>query len=180
MSQIVIAKRYAKALFNLAKKERNLETLQEDLSELASAFKTSLDLQKILADTKVPSKVKKDVIDQILDKYQLHPLVCTFAKYLLSKNRIIILPDVETVFANLVRESLGYLEAEITVAVDLPSSLKDKLIAQLSKQSGKKVNVTVKVDPSIIGGVVTRIGSVVIDGSIRNQLTRVHQSIARG
>ncbi len=180
MSQIVIAKRYAKALLNLAEKEKALETVSKELLEVTQTFTGSQELQSVLADTKIPSLVKTDIVNEIIEKQQLTPLVSTFLQYLMSKRRIALLGDIEIVFSQLVREKLGILEAEVTVAKQLSEDEIADVTKQLSEYSGKKVHVSIHVDNSIIGGIVTRIGSVVIDGSLRNQLTRVYQSIIRG
>ena len=180
MSQIVIARRYARALFNLAEKDEIFAAVNTDLSEIVQIFASSEKLQIVLVDPKIPNLVKRNIVLQILDQLQLRPLVRTFIEYLLSKKRITLLSDIETVFSGLVREKMGILNAEITVAKELPETTITEITRQLSGYAGKDVHVSVKIDNSIIGGVVTRIGSVVIDGSLRNQLTRVYQSIIRG
>lgn len=180
MSQAVIAKRYAKALSNLAEKEKSLESVGNDLLAIAEVFNSSPDLSRVWVDTKIGMKVKEDILVELLKKLNVQPLVNTFVRYLLSKRRIILLPDIEQSFASLVQEKLGRLDAEVTVAYKLPATSVEQLEQRLSDYSGKKVQVTVNVDSSIIGGIVTRIGSIVIDGSIRNQLAQVHQSIIRG
>lgn len=180
MSQTVIAKRYAKALFHLAEKENAHEAVGQDLAEFSQSFAASEELQNVLADTKISSLLKRDIVQKILEQLHPAPLVQTFIQYLLSKKRIFLLPEIEQVFSTLLREKLGRLDAEITVAKELPESTLAQITQKLSQSSGKDVHVRVKVDPEIIGGVVTRIGSVVIDGSLRHQLTRVYQSIIRG
>ncbi|MBF0278250.1 MAG: ATP synthase F1 subunit delta [SAR324 cluster bacterium] len=180
MSQIVIATRYAKALLNLAEKDGSIESVDEDLSEVVQTFNSSEELQSLFADPKVLSSDKRNIVLKILEKLQLRPLVHTFIEYLLSKKRIELLAEIQTVFSSLVREKMGILNAEITVAKELPESTISDIKQKLSNYSGKDVHVRVKIDNSIIGGVVTRIGSVVIDGSLRNQLARVYQSIIRG
>ena len=180
MSQIVIAKRYAKALFHLAEKGNAYETVGQDLAEFTQTFADSEELQNVLADTKISSLLKREIVNKILAQLRPTPLVQTFVQYLLSKKRIFLLADIEKVFSSLVREKLGRLDAEITVAKALSESRVFEITQKLSQFSGKDVHVDVKVDPEIIGGVVTRIGSVVIDGSLRHQLTRVYQSIIRG
>ena len=180
MSQIVIAKRYARALTNLIDKEKELESVLQSLTDLAEAFQSSSDLQKLLVNTKVSLDDKTKVIIQILEKMKAPPLVQTFMRYLLAKRRIMLLPEIEQAFSQLVMEKLGKLEADVTVAEELSKSNLKELEEKISSYSGKTVSVTQHTDPSILGGIITRIGSVVIDGSIRNQLTRVRQSIIRG
>ena len=177
MSQTVIARRYAKALFNLAEKDNTHECIGSELLEIAQTFEDSADLQAVLADTKISSLLKRDIVYKVLDQLAPSPLLRTFVQYLLSKKRLGLLGDIEAVFSQLVREKIGRLDAEITVALDLPDAAVKEITKQLFQHTGKDVHVSVKIDASIIGGVATRIGSTVIDGSLRNQLTRVYQSI---
>ena len=179
MSQFVIAKRYAKALVHLVK-DKDLETVSQELSSLTQVWTGSGELRQIISDPKIRQDAKEGILKQVLQKLQVQPLVQTFTRYLLSKRRIVLLPEIEQVFAQLVREKLGYLDAEVTVAKTLAAPTILALEKQLSQYSGKKVTVTQQVDPAIIGGIVTRLGSVVIDGSLRHQLIRVRQSIIRG
>lgn len=180
MSETVIAKRYAKALLNLAEKNQVLEEVAEHLSDVAAVYSGSSDLQKVIVDTKISTTDKLSVLKNILEKLELNPLVNTFTQFLLSKKRLPILPHIEAVFSKLVQEKLGWVDAEVTVAKKLTKAETTALTKKLSEYSGKQVHVNVNVDESILGGVVTKIGSVVIDGSLRNQLTLVYQSIIRG
>ena len=177
MSQNVIARRYAKALFNLAEKDNTHEALGGELLAIARIFENSSDLQTVLADTKISSLLKRDIVYKVLDRLAPSPLVRIFVQYLLSKKRMGLLTAIAAVFSRLVREKTGRLDAEITVARKLPQSAVSEITKQLSKYTGKDVHVSVKIDEAIIGGVVTRIGSTVIDGSLRHQLNRVYQSI---
>ena len=177
MSQTVIARRYAKALFNLAEKDKTYETVSRELQEIAQTFEDSADLRVILSDIKISSLIKRDIVYKVLDQLAPSPLVRTFLHYLLSKKRIGLLADIEIVFTRLVREKIGRLDAEITIARELPDTVVNEITDRLSKYAGKDVHVNLKIDASIIGGVITRIGSTVIDGSLSNQLTRVYQSI---
>ena len=178
MSQEVIARRYAKALINLA--EKDLENTGKSLTALADAFSNSKDLSEVLSDTKVSSQIKQNVLKKILKKIKVSKLVDTFIRYLLSKRRIVLLPNIERAFNLLLQEKVGRIEAGITVAQEIPEVTINKLEKGISKYSGKEVTVNITIDPAIIGGIVTRIGSVVIDGSIHTQLNQIRQSIIRG
>lgn len=180
MSEIVIAKRYAKALLNLAQQENALEVVEKSMSELSENYQHSEDLQKVFFDTKIQKSVKEGVLAKVLETLEAPKLVQTFAFYLLAKRRIVLLPEIQIAFSSLVREKLGRLDAKVTVAQELPSSTASELEKKLSEYSGKDVRVNYINDPTILGGVVTQIGSMVIDGSLRNQLNRIHQSIIRG
>ena len=178
MSQGVIARRYAKALINLA--EKDLENTGKSLTALADVYSNSTELSEVLSDTKVSSLIKQDVLKNILKKIKVSNLVDTFSRYLLAKRRIVLLPNIERAFNLLLQEKLCRIEAGITVAQEIPEVTVGKLEKAISRYSGKEVTVNITIDPAIIGGIVTRIGSVVIDGSIHTQLNQIRQSIIRG
>ena len=178
MSQGVIARRYAKALINLA--EKDLENTGKSLTALADVYSNSTELSEVLSDTKVSSQIKQNVLKIILKKIKVSKLVDTFIRYLLAKRRIVLLPNIERAFNLLLQEKVGRIEAGITVAQEIPEVTINKLEKAISKYSGKEVTVNITIDPAIIGGIVTRIGSVVIDGSIHTQLNQIRQSISRG
>ena len=178
MSQGVIARRYAKALINLA--EKDLEITGNSLAEIADVYSNSTELSEVLSDTKISSQIKQDVLKNILKKIKVSKLVDTFIRYLLAKRRIVLLPNIERAFNLLLQEKLGRIEAGITVAQEIPEVTVGKLEKAISRYSGKEVSVNITIDPAIIGGIVTRIGSVVIDGSIHTQLNQIRQSIIRG
>ncbi|MBF0236412.1 MAG: ATP synthase F1 subunit delta [SAR324 cluster bacterium] len=180
MSQFVVAKRYAKALVSLVDTEKELEELGNALTEIAQIYGESTELQHVMIDTKISTQIKNQILVDVMKKQKINAVVQNFVQYLLSKRRIVLLPDIQSAFSRLVMEKLGRLEAEVTVAEELSKSALKELESQLSRYSGKTVSVVQKTDPSIIGGVVTRLGSVIIDGSIRNQLNSVRQSISRG
>ncbi len=178
MSQGVIARRYAKALINLA--EKDLEITGNSLAAIADVYSNSTELSEVLSDTKVSSQIKQNVLKKILKKIKVSKLVDTFTRYLLAKRRIVLLPNIERAFNLLLQEKLGRIEAGITVAQEIPEVTVGKLEKAISRYSGKEVTVNITIDPAIIGGIVTRIGSVVIDGSIHTQLNQIRQSIIRG
>lgn len=178
MSQGVIARRYAKALINLA--EKDLENTGKNLTALADVFSNSAELSEVLSDTKVSSQIKQNVLKEILKKIKVSKLVDTFIRYLLAKRRIVLLPNIERAFNLFLQEKLGRIEAGITVAQEISEVTVGKLEKAISRYSGKEVSVNITIDPAIIGGIVTRIGSVVIDGSIHTQLNQIRQSIIRG
>ena len=178
MSQGVIARRYAKALINLA--EKDLEITGNSLAAIDDVYSNSTKLSEVLSDTKISSQTKQDVLKNILKKIKVSKLVDTFIRYFLAKRRIVLLPNIERAFNLLLQEKVGRIEAGITVAQEIPEVTINKLEKAISKYSSKEGTVNITIDPAIIGGIVTRIGSVVIDGSIHTQLNQIRQSIIRG
>ena len=180
MSQGVIARRYAKALINLAEEKNILESTGQNFSNLIKIFKDSLELNEILTDTKGSSKVKLNVLKAVLDKIDASQLIDKFVRFVFFKRRISILQDIEKAFNYFLQEKLGRVEAKVTVPYELPKEDVGNLEKTISKISGKEASVSIYVDPNIIGGIVTRIGSVVIDGSLYTQLNQIRQTIIRG
>ena len=176
----MIARRYAKALVNLAEKEKDLENAGKNLTAITEVYKENSELRQVLSDTKVSSRVKQEILKDVLNTIKTSKLVDTFSRYLLAKRRIDILPDIERAFNLLLQEKLGRIEANVTAAYELPKETVKRLVNAISGYSGKEVKVSVAIDPSIIGGMVTRIGSTVIDGSIKTHLNKIRQSIIRG
>ena len=180
MSQGMIARRYAKALVNLAENEKDLDNTGKHLNSITEVYKENLELRQVLSDTKVSSGIKLEILKDVLSKIKVSKLVDTFSRYLLAKRRIDFLPDIERAFNLLLQEKLGRIEATVTTASELPKDTVKKLVDAISSYSGKEIEVNVTIDPSIIGGIVTRIGSTVIDGSIQTYLNQIRQSIIRG
>tara|TARA_B100001559_G_scaffold121376_1_gene102093 strand:+ start:617 stop:1159 length:543 start_codon:yes stop_codon:yes gene_type:complete len=180
VSQGMIARRYAKALVNLAENEKDLDNTGKHLNSITEVYKENLELRQVLSDTKVSSGIKLEILKDVLSKIKVSKLVDTFSRYLLAKRRIDFLPDIERAFNLLLQEKLGRIEANVTTASELPKDTVKKLVDAISSYSGKEIEVNVTIDPSIIGGIVTRIGSTVIDGSIQTYLNQIRQSIIRG
>ena len=180
MSQGVIARRYAKALINMAEESNDLENIGESFSNLAKVFKDSIELREVFSDTKIPSHVKQKLLKEVLIKIHAPELINRFSRFILFKRRIIILPDIERAFNYFLQEKLGRIEAKVTTPYELPKEDVGKLEKTISKYSGKKASVSINIDPTIIGGIVTRIGSVVIDGSVNTQLNQIRKTIIRG
>ena len=176
----MIARRYAKALVNLAEKGKDLDNAGKNLTAITVVYKENSELRQVLSDTKVSSMVKLEILKDVLNKIEASKLVDKFIRYLLAKRRIDFLPGIERAFNLLLQEKLGRIEAEVTAAHELPKETVRKLEKAISRYSGKNAEVNVTIDPSIIGGIITRIGSMVIDGSIHTQLNQIRQSIIRG
>lgn len=176
----IVARRYAQALMNLAVRQQSLDVVFAGLDELADTLAASEPLQALLTEPKVAPRVKEAVINELLSKIQVSPLVATFARFTTQKRRIGMLGEIREEFHDLADERLGRAKAEVTVAAALSQQQEDALRLRLEALSGKQVQLRVQVNPAILGGVVARIGSTVWDSSLRNQLNQIHQSIAQG
>ena len=180
MSQGIVAQRYAKALIGLTKTRKELEEAGEKLSEASEAYQSSVELQEILASNKVSYPVKQKILVELLERLKTSALVNTFSRYLLSKRRFELIPSISKAYDQMFQAKIGRVEAQVSVTHELSDASRKKLERTLSSLTGKEVQVSVNIDSGLIGGIVTRIGSTVYDGSLRNQLNLIHQSISKG
>jgi F-type H+-transporting ATPase subunit delta len=180
MSRGIVAQRYAKALIGLTTSKKELEEAGEKLSEASGAYLSSIELQEILASNKVSYPIKQKILGELLDRLKTPSLINTFCKYLLSKRRIELIPSISKAFETLYQIKIGRIQAQVSVTHELSDVNLKKLEKTLTSMTGMEVQVETKLDPHLIGGIVTRIGSTVFDGSIRKQLNLIHQSISKG
>ena len=177
----IVARRYAQALMNLAGKAGQIEQTAAALDDIADALGASPPLRAFLSDPKVALSAKEAVMEQVLAKAAPPPLVRTFVRLVTRKRRMGLLDAMRQEFHLLADERSGRATAVVTVAAKLTtaqqSALRERLIAVTGK---KQVQLDVRVDPDILGGLVARVGSTVWDSSLRNQLSRIQQSLVKG
>ena len=176
----VVARRYAQALMNLAAREKQIEAVAEGLDALGEALAADPRVGSFLAEPKVPPASKEAVMAEWLGGSGAPALLTTFVRYLTRKRRTALLEEIRLVFHDLADELRGRAKADVTVAAALTPEQEKRLQARLETLTGKQVQLRVQVDASILGGVVARIGSTVWDGSLRNQLNEIQQSIMQG
>ena len=175
----VVGRRYAKALLNLAGKDEKIEAVGNEIIEIAEVYKSSLVLQDLISDPVHTSKVKQGLIGEILTKMESSELVNKFCRFLTSKNRFEVINEVAMAYHVLASDMLGKATANVTVAKELSEDEKLTLQQKLSSFTGKEVSLSVTEDPSILGGAITSIGSLVLDGSVKNRLNLIRETISK-
>lgn len=180
MSNTVIARRYARALLNLAAEDDAIEEVGTGLAELAEMVRQSEDLREFLASPKVSQADQEQAVAELAGRMQPHRLLDVFVRYLCHKRRMLLLEDIHRVYRELADTRLGRAQAELIVATDLSGEVVQRLHRHIEALAGKDVELEVTVDPGILGGAITRIGSTVWDGSLRNKLRQIRQSIIEG
>jgi F-type H+-transporting ATPase subunit delta len=173
------AGRYARALFDVAIKERaDVEKVQSDLQQFVDLFAQHPSLAHTLGNPAIPASKKKAVAQALIERAGgLSPMVAKLMLLLAERDRLALLPDIARIYGERVMDHLNVIRAEVTTAVELAP---DRLLALehgLQQATGRKVVLESKVDPSIIGGVITRLGSTVYDGSVTTQLQKLKQSL---
>jgi F-type H+-transporting ATPase subunit delta len=179
MSAEAIARRYARAVFELGKELKNLPVISRDLAEFSSSYEKSEDLRMVLGNPLVGDAQREAVLVEIGQKMSMSPTALSTLRLLAQRRRLFALPEMVRQLEKLVDEDAGVLRAEVTSATPLTESFLAKLRAELESATGKKVVVSHKQDPSLIAGIVTRIGDQVIDGSVKARLDSFRDSLLR-
>jgi F-type H+-transporting ATPase subunit delta len=177
MSTRASAARYAKALFDVALTESTPEQAEKELSAFSELVRAHTDLRVALESPAVPSAKKVAVVAQLLDRLQPSSPVRKLLLLLAERDRLELLQDLVSVYHERVMEHLKVIQAEVTTAAPLPADRIAQLQQRLGASIGRTVTLTTRVDPALIGGMVTRIGSTVYDGSVATQLAALRQRL---
>jgi F-type H+-transporting ATPase subunit delta len=177
MSMRASAARYARALLDVATTESDPERAEQELAAFVDLVRTNPDLQRTFANPVVPAADKRAVVQQILNRLTPTTPVGKLIPLLASRGRLALLPDLLDVYRERLMEHRNVLSAEVTTAAPLSPERAAQLQQRLANATGRTVTMTTKVDASIIGGVVTRIGSTVYDGSVATRLAKVRDRL---
>jgi F-type H+-transporting ATPase subunit delta len=173
-----VAEPYAQALMSLAKQENLGDRLGEDCKALLALLESSEDLRTCLSSPVIDNEAKKRVLGQVVGD-QLHPYMRNFLMLLVDRRRILYLEGICQQFLALLRESAGIVLAEVTSAVPLndgqQESVRNKVIAMTGAQ---RAELQLEVDPELLGGVVIKVGSQLVDASLKDQLRRIGLKLA--
>ncbi len=173
----VIARRYATALLELGSESGQLDSLVDELSRAAQTFETSAELRALLADPLVSPQAKKAVLNEISDKLGLSQHAKNTLDLLLDRRRVIALPAIAQRLREMADEKRGIVRAEVFTAMPLPEEYFALLQQQLERVTGRRIALDRKLDPTLIGGVVARVGDTVYDGSLLARLRQMKDSM---
>jgi F-type H+-transporting ATPase subunit delta len=172
-----VSSRYAAALADVALEQNSAERVKGDLAAFADAFSSSADLRNVLESPAVGNDVKQRVVDALAAYMDLAPAVRNFVHLLVKHRRTELLREIQQAFDKELNARLGIAEAHITSARALNDGEKEQLVGALARRTGKKIEAHFHEDESLVGGAVVRVGSVVYDGSVREQLTRLREQL---
>ena len=170
-----VATTYAEALYQAAAHKDAVGQVASDLDALAQALAADSDVARVLNNPKVDSRAKKAALGALADT--TNPLTINLLQVLVDRGRLEDLPTVAQAFADRVASAQGRLAVEVTSAIPLVDDLRAKVIERIREQTGKTPEITERVDPEIIGGLVLRVGGVVTDASVRGRLTGLRRTI---
>jgi len=177
MSLRTSANRYAKALFDVALQEKaDLEKIGSDLSEVTDVLGNP-ELQQAAARAVVPEAARIALIEQIADRLGVSVQVKKLLVMLTQGRRLNLVPDLTEAYRERLLAHQNIVRAEVKSAAPLSPEKTSALEQSLANVTGKKVELSVSVDPELLGGVIATIGSTVYDGSVKTQLQRMRQEL---
>ena len=177
MSLRTSATRYARALFDIAVQESDPVRIGSELESLVTALRDNRDLEHALMSPQVPPASRVTVVRAVAEQAGMAPPLAKLLALLADRGRLELLRDLLAVYRERLLAHQNIVEASVTSAAPLSSETLKTLEQRLSDATGKHVRLAADVDPELIGGVVTRIGSTVYDGSIRTQLHKLKQQL---
>lgn len=180
MTSYVVAKRYAKALLEIGKEDGNTELYGEQINAVVEMLAEAPELESALSNPGFDFDSRKKLLDAILGKLGLSPMVANFFRLLMDRGRIDAAKDIALMYGLLVDEVNGITRAEVRTAAALNEQEVKNLSDSLKGIAGQEVVLEVTEDPSLIGGVVAKIGDLVLDGSVKSQLENLKESLRRG
>jgi len=174
--QTILARRYAKALFSLGKEDGKNEGYSEVLNAIAELYKNE-SVENALVNPLYPVEARQKVMAKIGELAKADAIMTRFLDLLIEKKRADILPDIAAEMRIMVDQEQNISHGSVVSAIELDDALKGKIQQALEKITGNKVIIETSVDPSIIGGVIAKVGDLVLDGSIKTQLNGLKESI---
>jgi len=180
VKNLSIARCYAKALLLIGKEDGQAESYREELNNVAGLVASEKELEQAITNPLYDAAGRRKVLHAVIDQLYLSDTMKAFLLLVFDKGRIGFLGNINEFYKKLADELKGIARASLVSATELSSEAIDKIRSTMSKMTGKDVILDIEQDSSLIGGVVSRIGDLVLDGSIRTQLLNMRESFKRG
>ncbi len=172
-----VSGRYATALFELARDEKSIDAVKADLDRFDAMLSESADLKRLVRSPVFSSEAQSKALVAVLDKAEISGISANLLKVLTANRRLFAVSDVIRAFRALVAKFKGEATADVTVAEQFSDKNLDALRTALKAVTGKDVALNVKIDPSIIGGLVVKLGSRMVDSSLRTKLNSIKHAM---
>ena len=172
-----VSGRYATALFELARDEKSIDAVKADLDRFSTLLSESADLKRLVRSPVFSSEAQSKALSAVLDHAGISGISANFLKVLTANRRLFAVTDVIRAFNALVAKFKGEVTADVTVAEAFSDKNLDALKSALKAVTGKDVALNVKVDPAIIGGLVLKLGSRMVDSSLRTKLNSIKHAM---
>lgn len=177
MRNTVLAKRYAKALFAVGQEENAFDEYVKVLNDMEKLFADMAEVRDALTNPLYPLDVRTKVMEHLAKAVNASEIMTRFLNLLVQKKRANVIPDIAAAFSSMVDAERNICRGTVVSAMPLNDELKAKVQETLEKITGKKVVLTSQVDAGIIGGIMAKVGDLVLDGSIKTQLSGLKESI---
>jgi F-type H+-transporting ATPase subunit delta len=179
MTSRALATRYARALFDVAFAESDPVRVGEQLRGFVQMVAAHAELARVLVSPAVPAKVKVAILTQVTGRVSLEAPLRKLLLMIADRDRLALLGQVDEAYQHRLLQHQQVVEAQVTTATPLGADRADAIARGLAEKTGCTVKLTTGVDPALLGGVVTRIGSTVFDGSVARHLERLRDQLAQ-
>jgi len=180
MKNLAVARRYAKALLLISKEDGQTDAYRKELSGFAGLMVQENALNQAITNPLYNANKRRNVLQAVLDSLGISKTMKSFLLLLFDKGRIGFIGSINEFYQKLADELKGVARASLISATELSQDTVEKIQAALSKKTNKKIILDVAQDPELIGGIVTKIGDLVWDGSIKTQLANMRETLKRG
>jgi F-type H+-transporting ATPase subunit delta len=178
MTNKTAATRYARAALDVAIKEKaNLEQIEQELADFAGLLDAQPLLKKVLLNPAVPVPRKRAAVVDLMKQANFSPIVSKLLVLLAERDRLILMPDLVASYRDRLADYRQVVRAEVTTATSLAPARVQQIQKSLADVTGRSVTLQTRVDPSIIGGLVAKVGSVVYDASVTRQLQKLKERL---
>jgi F-type H+-transporting ATPase subunit delta len=174
----VVARTYAKALFDAAKEHGRIDEIREQLDTFAAAIREVPELQAVIRNPQLDPPAKAEALAAVLEGAD--ELLRNFARMVAQKGRAPMLEEIAREYNALVAAEERILNVELTTAFELSDNQADSIVKQIEQASGRRVEASRAVDPELIGGVVLKVGTLEVDSSVRGRLDRLRRELIAG
>lgn len=168
-----VAGRYASALFELAREEGAIDAVSADLDEVSALLDESEDLRRLVKSPVVSAEDQQRAFDALMARAGIGGYAANLVRLVASKRRLFVLPEMIRAFRSLVATSRGIVPAEVRLAEQPSPKVLDDIKSALRDMAGSDVDVSIRIDPSLIGGLVVKVGSRMVDASLKTKLNSI-------
>jgi F-type H+-transporting ATPase subunit delta len=179
MSTSILGRRYATALFNLAEQAGSIDKVGSDIRDFAASWHSSRELRAAFENPSVGAQTRRQILKDLAAQSGMDPLVRDTLLLVSDRGRLGQVNDIANAYQVQAEQRSGRVRAEVVTAAELPEAYFTELQKTLERVTGKKVTVARRVDPSLLGGVVTRVGDQVFDGSLKHRLEELTHELSR-
>jgi F-type H+-transporting ATPase subunit delta len=180
VKNLSVARRYAQALLLIGRETGEAETYRSELANVSGLLDQVKEFDQVISNPLYGTSVRQNILKTIIEKIKPSSVIKSFMLLLFEKGRFGFLREINDFYQKLADELKGVARARLISATELSPDTIEKIRKSLSERTKKEIKLDVEQDPSLIGGIVTKIGDLVLDGSIKTQLLNMRESLKRG